>query len=133
VKGYVDIVRTLLECGAYVEVQNNVADTALMRASRYGYVEIVHTVLEYGADVGVKNNDGETALHEAVRYGQLEIVADPFVTANDILKTTGEIRTLIKERGPLLNCLGGCQVPDKMNLLMKSSIATSNMQWIAQS
>ena len=23
-KGYVDIVRTLLECGAYVEVQNNV-------------------------------------------------------------------------------------------------------------
>src|SRR5262249_7329551 len=61
-RGYIDIVKALLEKVKDVDVKTNRGDTPLIDAAGHGNWEIVQLLLARGADVNAKNNDGRTAL-----------------------------------------------------------------------
>lgn len=56
------LVKTLLELGIEVDVQDNEGSTPLMYALDAAPVSTVETLLEKGADVNIQNNDGYTPL-----------------------------------------------------------------------
>ena len=60
--GHFDVIKTLIENGADVNIEYINGDTALMRAVMVGRNEIVKTLIDYGADINAKDNDGWTAL-----------------------------------------------------------------------
>ena len=68
-------VRSALENGANINVQNNRGATALMYAAgRSGNLEIVRYLVERGADLNLRNNDGGwTALHIAFDWNRTAI------------------------------------------------------------
>ena len=66
--GYANTVKKLLDAGADVHTDN---DIALRLASRYGHLEVVKILLDAGADVHAKDNE---ALRWAKYKGHTEIV-----------------------------------------------------------
>ncbi|XP_076816760.1 uncharacterized protein LOC143462461 [Clavelina lepadiformis] len=73
-RGYLDIVRTLLQAGCNPDIQDDNGDTALHRAVTAGYERIVQRLLDEACSVDRQNNLGDTALHEASRCGYSRIV-----------------------------------------------------------
>lgn len=72
--GHLDVVITLIENGADVNIEYINGDTALMRAVMVGRNEIVKTLIDYGADINAKDNDGWSALIWASYRGHNDIV-----------------------------------------------------------
>lgn len=70
--GYTEIVKELLEAGAYPELGS--WTTPLEAAAREGYIDIIELLLNAGADVNLSVEEGNTALMGAVAYGHLEVV-----------------------------------------------------------
>ncbi|XP_041371501.1 putative ankyrin repeat protein RF_0381 [Gigantopelta aegis] len=73
-KGYIEMVRLLIECGADMNRNNNNGDTALMLGCKKGYIEMVRLLIECGADINKNNKNGDTALDIAHHEGYSDIV-----------------------------------------------------------
>ena len=74
IKGYVDIVKLLLENGANVDKKEPYGITGLMSASWNGHTKIVRLFLEKGADVNASDIDGVTSLMVASWSGYSDVV-----------------------------------------------------------
>ena len=73
-KGYLEIVKYLIDEGAYVDAVNNNGATALMEASGEGRLEIVKYLISKNANINAKDYNGSTALIVATQKGKLEVV-----------------------------------------------------------
>jgi len=72
-KGYLDIVRYLVEQGADIEKADSYGHTPLINASIFGHLEVVRYLLEQGAKRDKATDFGMTSLHHAAQNGHLEI------------------------------------------------------------
>ena len=70
--GYTEIVKELLEAGAYPELGD--WTTPLESAAIEGYIDIIELLLNAGADVNLSVEDGNTALMGAAACGHFEVV-----------------------------------------------------------
>jgi ankyrin repeat protein len=61
--GHVHIMRLFLQCGAYINAQDNYHLTPLHLASHKGELEATRLLLQCGAKVDAQTNDGQTPLH----------------------------------------------------------------------
>ena len=66
-------IETLLDKGAYADIQDQRGNTPLMLATDRGHVDVVLTLLKYGANSNQKNKAGDTALINAVWNNQIKI------------------------------------------------------------
>ena len=77
-KGHNDVVKTLLDNGADVNMTGTVvgvvSNTALVFAAYYGQESTVQLLIKAGADVSHQNVRGNSALHDAASRGHREIV-----------------------------------------------------------
>jgi len=78
-RGYEQVARVLLECGADVTAQNNDDQTALHVASREGHLQVVRTLLEHGASTTARDKAGSTPLRLALQPRDVE---DPHIREN---------------------------------------------------
>lgn len=104
-KGQERIVRTLIENGADVNLQNSKGATALMTASMKGHKDVVRILIENGADVNARLSKGKTALDVAIKsgyYGVVRILKDAGA------KTGKELG--IKKDGATMEVMGREQV-----------------------
>ena len=72
--GHVEVVRSLLKCGANVDIRGNNNLSPLQYASMEGFVDVVQCLLDHGADANFQNDFHRTPLDYAVTHGYLEIV-----------------------------------------------------------
>ncbi len=61
-KGYLSIVKLLLEHGADIESRQNDGRRALMWAALSGHFDVVKILVAYGACVGATDHQGKSAL-----------------------------------------------------------------------
>ena len=71
-KGNIEIITTLLECGADINYTTSNDATPLHAAASEGHVEAIKTLLNNEADINCTASDGSTPLHFAVAKGRLE-------------------------------------------------------------
>jgi hypothetical protein len=72
--GQLEIVRLLVERGAYLEHQDKYGRTPLMYAVYGGHLETVRLLVDQGANLNHQGKDGTTPLHIAAWFGRLEIM-----------------------------------------------------------
>ncbi|MHB8599195.1 MAG: sigma-70 family RNA polymerase sigma factor [Ktedonobacteraceae bacterium] len=73
-KGYTEIVATLLTHGATVNAPGPSGRTPLHWAALKGHLNIVHLLLEHGADISIRDELGYTAIDWARERGQREVL-----------------------------------------------------------
>ena len=73
-RGYVHIVKTLIDREADVNLQDRDGSTPLSTASRSEHLEIVKILIEAGADVNLQDRFGRTPLSKTSYYGHVEVV-----------------------------------------------------------
>jgi ankyrin repeat protein len=73
-EGRVEVIKLLLERGAYPNAWDNCDKTPLHYAAERGDVEIVRLLLEKGAYPNARDYRGRTPLHEAAKNGHVDIV-----------------------------------------------------------
>ena len=73
-KGYLDVVKQLLEKGVAIETRNEFGFTALMIAAESGQLAMVKLLLEKGAAIDAKSTDGTSSLWVAAYAGHLDVV-----------------------------------------------------------
>jgi ankyrin repeat protein len=59
---HIELMKLLIKHGAYINHQNKLNKTALMRYAFCGYKNCIKLLLDHGANVNLKDNQGETAL-----------------------------------------------------------------------
>ena len=69
--GHLTIVKTLVDGGASVNVQDDKGHTPLMIHAENGNKDIVSYLIAHGADVHKKDSQGQTALHYVCHRGQM--------------------------------------------------------------
>lgn len=72
IKGYLNIVKILIENGADINMKTNT--NALIAAAGFGYLDIVKYLVDHGADVNSELDNGETASKRASTFGETEVV-----------------------------------------------------------
>ena len=80
-------IKTLLEKGAYPDIQDQRGNTPLMLATDRGHLDAVLALLANGADPNLKNKAGDTALINAVWNNQVKI-ADQLMRKKANINTT---------------------------------------------
>jgi len=85
--GEEDMVRSLLEYGAQVNLQSPTGETALMYAAITGEYELVKILLRSGADPSAANDLGFTAAMMAANRGHLEVIQRLVVYDQDVPNT----------------------------------------------
>ena len=70
--GRLDVIRSLLDCGADINTRTTMHETPLIVASMIGRLNVAHLLIDRGADVGCRDCEGKSALHWAPDF--LEIV-----------------------------------------------------------
>jgi hypothetical protein len=70
---YPELVRTLIEAKANLDIQDKEGFTALHRAVNHNLIEIVRMLIDAGANLNVQDKHGDTPLHWAARFGKVEI------------------------------------------------------------
>ena len=88
--GQVQVVRTLLKCGAEVNARGVWDQTPLILASFQGHLDIVQCLLDHGADPNLQNNLQCTALRHAAVIGHLEMVRTLIAHSVDVNVQDGE-------------------------------------------
>lgn len=73
-KNLQDVVKWLLEAGAFVNQQSHSKQTALHRAARAGHIGVVQTLLEHGATVDVPDDQGQRPLDLAQKHQYNNVV-----------------------------------------------------------
>lgn len=96
--GSPDIVKILIEQGAYIESTDEVGYTPLIMAARQGQIEIVKYLLQKGANVNAKNVKGTTALMLAAGAGNLKIVKI-LIKAGAIINSFDNCDTSVAQNG----------------------------------
>ena len=71
--GHLEIVRFLLDNGAYVDPESPNGTTALMMAARGGHIQIVKLLIDRGANISISNQLNLTAIDFAIANNQTEI------------------------------------------------------------
>ena len=72
--GHIDVVKTLLEHNAKVDIQRNDGYTALMGAGHNDHIEVVKALLERNANIDIQDDFGWTALMPASCNGHIDCV-----------------------------------------------------------
>lgn len=72
--GYVDVCRTVLDCGADVGIKSDEGMTPLHYAARNGNLALCDLLLEHCASVDVIDDYGHTPLHYAEKRGDEKLV-----------------------------------------------------------
>ena len=72
--GRVEVVRSLLKCGAEVDARGFAGLSPLQLASIEGHLDVVQCLLYHGADANFRDDDHRTPLSLAATAGHLEIV-----------------------------------------------------------
>jgi ankyrin repeat protein len=72
-RGFLDIVKFLLEEGAAPNYQNRLGFSALHAACSNNQLKVVQLLIEKGADVNIKDNASRTPLYFAVENNSMEI------------------------------------------------------------
>ena len=73
--GHVDVVKLLVEEGAYLEAVGDSGATALMMSAALGHHQVVTQLLTAGADPDTKHKfGGTTAIHFAAEVGRTEVI-----------------------------------------------------------
>ncbi|MCG8340037.1 MAG: ankyrin repeat domain-containing protein [Cytophagales bacterium] len=67
-----EVISSLLDAGASVNVKNNWGETPLHGAAKGGLVEVMQVLIAAGANVNAEDNRGETPLHKLARNAGLE-------------------------------------------------------------
>ena len=67
-RGYYRIIKTIIEYGDDVNVQDSEGKTPLIVACENGNTEVVELLLSHGAKVNMQTNDNSTSLMFASRY-----------------------------------------------------------------
>ena len=73
-KNHVDIIYTLLYCGANPNQTDHRGYTALSHAAQYGHLEIVEILVTHGADVRVRSKGGKLPIHKAKKNKHFHVV-----------------------------------------------------------
>jgi|ERR1039458_3858664 hypothetical protein len=73
-RGFIDVVKLLLEKGGNVNAKDVDKTTALSTAARSGQTNVVEFLLDKGADINVTNWSGDSVLMSAVAAGKMETV-----------------------------------------------------------
>lgn len=87
-QGHQEMVRLLLQHGAFVNVCNDRGTTPLMWACGRGHTAIVELLLDAGADLSIHDKDGRTAIDWA-KPGDKDQIAQIFVVKGESSKTCG--------------------------------------------
>ena len=72
-RGYIDVMRVLIENGIDINAHNNRNNTPIMEAIKERNITTIRLLIEAGADLTIKNNDGHTASQYARWIGNKEI------------------------------------------------------------
>eukprot|EP01116_Phalansterium_solitarium_P014880 TRINITY_DN3277_c0_g1_i2.p1 TRINITY_DN3277_c0_g1~~TRINITY_DN3277_c0_g1_i2.p1 ORF type:complete len:287 (+),score=67.20 TRINITY_DN3277_c0_g1_i2:127-987(+) len=72
--GQADVVRKLLENGAYVNAQNRRGESALQIAARAGFEQVCAVLLQFKASPELTDLDGATAAHMAAAEGRVAVL-----------------------------------------------------------
>jgi ankyrin repeat protein len=75
--GHADVLSSLLENGADVDVQGSSDLTPLYWASRSGKLEAVRVLLDRRADINARGNEGQTPLSGALFEGRFSTIHLP--------------------------------------------------------
>ncbi|XP_046552784.1 ankyrin repeat domain-containing protein 39-like [Haliotis rubra] len=90
--GHLDVVRTLVDAGAHVDVTTRSGHaTPLHRAAYMGHTDIVKFLLSRGADPVSRDSDEMTPLHKASERGRLECVT-VLLEASPVTRTARDSR-----------------------------------------
>ena len=91
----------LVAAGAEVNVRDQYATTALMKAAGNGHSAIVAQLVAAGAEVNVRDKDGETALLVAVREGESAVVEQLVAAGAEVnwQDEDGETALMVAVRG----------------------------------
>jgi len=73
-EGKEDLVRSLVDQGAFVNHQNHNGETALYWSASQGYPSIVDLLIESGANMNISNLDGASPAHVAAANGHCEVL-----------------------------------------------------------
>jgi len=73
-EGKEDLVRSLVDQGAFVNHQNHNGETALYWSASQGYSSIVDLLIESGANMNISNLDGASPAHVAAANGHCEVL-----------------------------------------------------------
>jgi ankyrin repeat protein len=72
--GHIDVVKELLEKGAYLNTANKYGNPPLLIACRGDHIDIIQLLLENGANVNTVGEYDYTPLHIACIKGHIEVV-----------------------------------------------------------
>ena len=90
-KGYIKIVRVLLDTGADVNATDGAKKTPLHFAATKGHVDVAKVLIQNGADVNCVDKYKSTALHYAVLYGNVD-------TAKVLLQNGADVNAVQKTK-----------------------------------
>lgn len=65
-RGFIDVVRLLLDRGAHVDANDTSGETALMGACYWGHADVAKLLLDKGSDVNARSVDGTLKGHAEV-------------------------------------------------------------------
>jgi hypothetical protein len=93
--GRKDVVDTLIQAGADVDMAANDGATALIIASQEGFGAIAEALLQVGADIDIAAENGATALMVASEQGQAAIVEVLMQSGADVDKVANDGATAL--------------------------------------
>lgn len=103
-KGYLEIVKALLDKGTDINATNYDGDTALNEAAGCGRLEVVQFLLDKGASFEARNEEGCTALHIACEVGCLGIVKALLEKGSDVNVVSEKNGDTPRHESARMNC-----------------------------
>ncbi|MBO7243655.1 MAG: ankyrin repeat domain-containing protein, partial [Alphaproteobacteria bacterium] len=93
--GYLDIAKTLIKKGVYVNDCTLKGETPLHLVAKTGYLDMARLLIQEKADVNMINNKGNTPLHQAVSLDYLDMVKLFIEAGADVNKKNNKLNAPI--------------------------------------